>query len=144
MYLCCNKHRILIEVSGDENFIGSVVINKDGIIGQIINENSLSEVLLLTDTNHVMPIFSGNQFCNARGSGKPGVITCSYNNKLWLDQVFIGQEFLSSGMGGIYPKDLLIGRVSEIRQVDDNVTEFDINLISSPETTNVFGVFKSL
>ena len=45
MYICCNKHRILIEVSGDENFIGSVVINKDGIIGQIINENSLSEVL---------------------------------------------------------------------------------------------------
>jgi len=144
MYLCCNKHRILIEVSGDENFIGSVVINKDGIIGQIINENSLSEVLLLTDVNHVLPIVSGNQFCNARGSGKPGIITCSYNNKLWLNQVFIDQEFLSSGMGGIYPKDLLIGRVGEIRQVDENVTEFDINLISSPETTNVFGVFKGL
>ena len=99
-----------------------------GIIGQIIYGDSLSEVLLLTDIDHVLPIVSGNHFCNAKGSGKPGIIICKYNNKVWQEKVSIGQEFFSSGMGGIYPKGILIGKVKEIREVEENFTEFDINL----------------
>ena len=145
LYMCCSKHRAFIRTyKNNKNLIGSAVINNMGIIGHIIHGDSLSEVLLLTDTDHVMPIMSGNHFCNARGSGKPGKITCSYNNKVWQEKVSIGQEFYSSGMGGIYPKGILIGNVSDIREVEENFIEFDINLVSSPIVTNVVGVLESI
>jgi cell shape-determining protein MreC len=145
LYMCCSKHRAYIKTyKNNKNLIGSPVINDMGIIGHIIYGDSLSEVLLLTDIDHVMPIMSGNHFCNARGSGKPGKITCSYNNKVWQEKVSIGQEFYSSGMGGIYPKGILIGNVSDIREVEENFIEFDINLVSSPIVKNVVGVLESI
>ena len=145
LYMCCSKHRAFIKTyKNNKNLIGSPVINNMGIIGHIIYGDSLSEVLLLTDIDHVMPIMSGNHFCNAKGSGKPGKITCSYNNKVWQEKVTIGQEFYSSGMGGIYPKGILIGNVSDIREVEENFIEFDINLVSSPIVTNVVGVLESI
>ena len=145
LYMCCSKHRAFIKTyKNNKNLIGSPVINNMGIIGHIIYGDSLSEVLLLTDIDHVMPIMSGNHFCNAKGSGKPGEITCSYNNKVWQEKVSIGQEFFSSGMGGIYPKGILIGNVSNIREVEENFIEFDINLVSSPIATNVVGVLESI
>ena len=145
LYMCCSKHRAFIKTyKNNKNLIGSPVINDMGIIGHIIYGDSLSEVLLLTDIDHVMPIMSGNHFCNASGSGKPGKITCSYNNKVWQEKVSIGQEFYSSGMGGIYPKGILIGNVSDIREVEENFIEFDINLVSSPIVKNVVGVLESI
>ena len=145
LYMCCSKHRAFIKTyKNNKNLIGSPVINDMGIIGHIIYGDSLSEVLLLTDIDHVMPIMSGNHFCNAKGSGKPGKITCSYNNKVWQEKVSIGQEFFSSGMGGIYPKGILIGNVSNIREVEENFIEFDINLVSSPIVKNVVGVLESI
>src|SRR5210317_418049 len=145
LYMCCSKHRAFIKTyKNNKNLIGSPVINDMGIIGHIIYGDSLSEVLLLTDIDHVMPIMSGNHFCNAKGSGKPGKITCSYNNKVWQKKVSIGQEFFSSGMGGIYPKGILIGNVSDIREVEENLIEFDINLVSSPIVTNIVGVLESI
>ena len=145
LYMCCSKHRAFIKTyKNNKNLIGSPVINDMGIIGHINYGDSLSEVLLLTDIDHVMPIMSGNHFCNAKGSGKPGKITCSYNNKVWQEKVSIGQEFYSSGMGGIYPKGILIGNVSDIREVEENFIEFDINLVSSPIVKNVVGVLESI
>ena len=145
LYMCCSKHRAFIRTyKNNKNLIGSAVINNMGIIGHIIHGDSLSEVLLLTDTDHVMPIMSGNHFCNAKGSGKPGIIICKYNNKVWQEKVSIGQEFFSSGMGGIYPKGILIGNVSNIREVDENFIQFDINLVSDPIATNVVGVLESI
>lgn len=145
LYMCCSKHRAFIKTyKNNKNLIGSPVINNMGIIGHIIYGDSLSEVLLLTDIDHVMPIMSGNYFCNAKGSGKPGKITCLYNNKVWQEKISIGQEFFSSGMGGIYPKGILIGKVYDIREVEENFIEFDINLVSSPIETNVVGVLESI
>ena len=100
--------------------------------------------MLLTDIDHVLPIVSGNHFCNAKGSGKPEIIICKYNNKLWQQKVVIGQKFYSSGMGGIYPKGIFIGKVKGIREIEENFTEFEINLISSPLASNIVGVLESL
>ena len=145
MYMCCSKHRAFIHINTVKNdFIGSTVINNQGIIGQIIYGDSISEVLLLSDVDHILPIVSGTHFCNAKGSGKPGIIICKYNNKFWQEKVSIGQEFFSSGMGGIYPKGILIGKVKEIKEVEENFTEFEINLISNPLASNVVGVLESL
>ena len=145
-YLCCSQHRVFIEIfnNHDINFIGSTVINDQGIIGQIIYDNTLAEVLLLTDVDHVIPIISENHFCNARGSGKPGIITCSYSKLIWPNPIEIGQEFFSSGMGGVYPSNILIGNVSDINFIDNTNIEFDLNLVADPLQSIYLGVFKGL
>jgi cell shape-determining protein MreC len=130
--------------SKDINFIGSTVINDQGILGQIIYDKSIAEILLLTDVSHVMPIISNNHFCNARGSGKPGVITCNYSKLIWPDPIEIGQEFFSSGMGGIYPSNILIGYVSSINATDDNNIHFDIDLVANPLKSSFIGVLEKL
>lgn len=145
-YLCCSQHRVFIEIfnNHDINFIGSTVINDQGIIGQIIYDKSIAEVLLLTDVDHVIPIISENHFCNARGSGKPGIITCSYSKLIWPNPIEIGQEFFSSGMGGVYPSNILIGNVSDINFIDNTNIEFDLNLVADPLQSIYLGVFKGL
>lgn len=145
MYMCCSKHRAFIQtIKNNKDHIGSVVINEDGIIGQVIYGDDINEVLLLTDSQHILPIVSGRHYCNARGSGKPQIIKCFYDRKVWQEKVSIGQEFYTSGMGGIYPKNILIGKVQEIREIDDNLIEFDINLVSSPLSSNVVGILESI
>ena len=47
-------------------------------------------------------------------------------------------------MGGIYPKDILIGTVQEIREIDENLIEFDINLVSNPLASNVVGILENI
>ena len=145
-YLCCSEHRMFIKIFYDEDidFVGSPVINSQGIIGQIIYDKSIAEVLLLTDISHVMPIISKNHFCNAKGSGKPGVITCTYSKLIWPDPLEIGQEFFSSGMGGIYPNNILIGNVSAINIIDDNNINFDVNLVADPLQSIYMGVVEGL
>jgi cell shape-determining protein MreC len=86
----------------------------------------------------------GSAVINARGSGKPHIIKCFYDKKVWQEKVSIGQEFYTSGMGGIYPVNILIGRVQEIREIDDNLIEFDINLVSSPLSSNVVGIIEAI
>ena len=145
MYMCCSKHRAFIQtIKNNKNHIGSAVINEDGIIGQVIYGDDISEVLLLTDSDHILPIVSGSHYCNARGSGKPQIIKCFYDKKVWQEKVSIGQEFYTSGMGGIYPKNILIGKVQEIREIDDNLIEFDINLVTSPLSSNVVGILEAI
>jgi rod shape-determining protein MreC len=144
-YYCCSKHRIIIESYNKKNinFIGSPVINEDGIVGQVIYENFISEVLLLTDTEHVLPIYSGDHFCNAGGSGKPGIITCTFSKLIWQNGVEIGQKYFSSGLGGIYPRGIFIGKVTNISEIDDKTIEFDIGLIADPLKSNTFGILEN-
>lgn len=141
-YNCCSKHRIIIKSldQNNINFVGNPVINETGIIGQVIFENIASEVMLLTDTDHVIPVYSKDHFCNAKGSGKPGVISCTFSRLLWQSEVEIGQKYFSSGMGGIYPRDILIGEVINIKEVDNKTVKFDIGLIADPINSNILGV----
>ena len=57
---CCDRHRMFVEVisNNNEDFNEFMVFNSSGIIGQIIHTNKYSEVLLLTDISHYIPIKS--------------------------------------------------------------------------------------
>ena len=126
----------------DIDFIGGVVINSKGIVGQIINDKGFQETLLLTDAEHILPIVSGQYFCNAKGSGTPGKISCTYSSLIWPNKIIKGQNFYSSGLGGVYPRGILIGHVSKIENIDDTLVRLEINLVSSPIQENTFGVLE--
>jgi hypothetical protein len=144
LYFCCAQHRLFLEILNkpDIDFIGGVVINSKGIVGQIINDRGLQETLLLTDADHVIPIVSGQYFCNAKGSGMPGKISCTYSSLIWPNKIIKGQNFYSSGLGGVYPRGILIGHVSKIENIDDTLVRLEINLVSSPIQENTFGVLE--
>ena len=144
LYFCCAQHRLFLEILNkpDIDFIGGVVINSKGIVGQIINDKGFQETLLLTDAEHVLPIVSGQYFCNAKGSGTPGKISCTYSSLIWPNKIIKGQNFYSSGLGGVYPRGILIGHVSKIENIDDTLVRLEINLVSSPIQENTFGVLE--
>ena len=86
------------------------------------------EVILLSDTNHVLPIKSNSFFCDARGKGKPMLISCSLGQKYEDFHNQIGDAVYTSGLGGIFLKNIEIGFISAINTVSINEIEVLITL----------------
>ncbi len=146
MYKCCDQHRMFIEIkqNSDNLYVESIVFNTEGIVGQIIGESKFYEVLLLTDISHSLPIKlnSSEFFCNAKGSGRSEYIICNYNPLIWTKEIKENQMFYTSGLGGIYPKDIEVGYVSSIEVVDSTQTNIEIKLLANPLNGNMFGVLR--
>jgi len=146
MYKCCDKHRMFIDIkqNSDNLFVESIVFNTEGLVGQIIDESKFYEVLLLTDISHSLPIKlnSSEFFCNAKGSGRSGYIICTYNHLVWTEEIEENEIFYTSGLGGIYPKDIEVGYVSSIEVVDSTQTNIEIKLLANPLNGNMFGVLR--
>ena len=146
MYNCCDKHRMFIDIkqNSDNLYVESVVFNTEGLVGQIIGESKFYEVLLLTDISHSLPIKlnSSEFFCNAKGSGRSEYIICTYNPLVWTKEIKENQIFYTSGLGGIYPKDIEVGYVSSIEVVDSTQTNIEIKLLANPLNGNMFGVLR--
>ena len=146
MYKCCDKHRMFIDIkqNSDNLYVESIVFNTEGLVGQIIGESKFYEVLLLTDISHILPIKlnSSEFFCNAKGSGRSEYIICTYNPLIWTEEIKKNQIFYTSGLGGIYPKDIEVGYVSSIENIDSTQTKIKIKLLANPLNGNMFGVLK--
>ena len=131
-YFCCSNHRLFIKPISDKATepLQSAIINSQGLIGQIIYDlNGIYEVMLLTDIKHSTPVFSENFHCNAKGSGKPGIISCMYSELIWDEQFAIDQKFYTSGLGGVFPKNILIGNVLDIKNISASEKEIVIKLL---------------
>ena len=141
---CCDKHRMHIQLvtESNESLVEGVVFNSSGIIGHIIHDMNYKEVMLLTDVSHSLPIknIPDDFFCNARGSGIANYVICNFNPLVLNKEVEVGQNFLTSGLGGIYPKDIRIGILEDIKVIDSNNIELKIKLFSDPLDSNLFGV----
>ena len=108
------------------------------------NKNKYHEVLLLTDVSHSLPIKSDSNefFCNAKGSGRLDIIVCSYNPLLWKEEISIKKEFYTSGLGGIYPKNIKVGFLKEIVIEEPTIVHLEIKLTTNPLEDNLLGVIK--
>ena len=148
IYKCCDKHRMHIEIlnNSQNSYKDNVVFNSSGILGFIVdqNKNKYHEVLLLTDVSHSLPIKSDSNefFCNAKGSGRLDIIVCSYNPLLWKEEISIKKEFYTSGLGGIYPKNIKVGFLKEIVIEEPTIVRLEIKLTTNPLEDNLLGVIK--
>jgi len=144
-YRCCDKHRIFLlpEVPSDIDSF-KVVINSEGIIGQTIKVNrSIFEVILLSDKSHKIPIQNVNEFyCDASGLGIPKKIFCDVDLTLGERDFELQQKVYSSGLGGIFPKGIEIGRIYEIQDLTAKEVRIIIELNADPLTSNYFGVLQ--
>lgn len=95
---------------------GLPVVTHEGLVGQVIYAApSLSQVMLLTD-------FRSGIDALVQRSRTNGVVTGRGRNIAELKFLAVGADvqpgdrLISSGMGGVYPKGLIIGDVKEIQR----------------------------
>ncbi len=92
---------------------GFPVVSADGLIGRVLESGPRSaRVLLLTDLNSRVPVLIGESGVRAilmgDNTGQPRIAHLPANAMLRA-----GDEVVTSGVGGIFPRGLRIGAVSE-------------------------------
>ena len=113
-----------------------VVIDSNGLIGRIENVRSnTSDIKLITtnDTKNKISVVIKTNENNIYG------ITNGYDIKNRLLKVIINENIdvkedlmvYTTGMGGVYPKGILIGKVDSISKGDDEVTNIILVKLSS-------------
>ena len=137
LYKCCDSHKLFLFNNLSPVREGGTVINAEGILGQISDSNMrVSEVILISDINHSMPVKLNNFYCNANGTGRPRILECKYDASLWPESFSIGDSFYSSGLGGIFPEGILIGNIKSIKLADNKETILEIESLANPLTQN--------
>lgn len=95
---------------------GMAVIAADGIVGQVVKvAASTSRVVLLTD--HASGIAATIQRSRARGvvKGKSEML-CTLEFTTREEDVKVGDQVISSGIGGVFQKGLPIGEVTMVKR----------------------------
>jgi len=145
-YLCCSSHKIFLQnpqkIQIKENL---PVLAGGSFIGQTSKQYlNLIEVILFSDSNHVLPVKSDIFYCNARGKGKPLLISCSPNINIKDLGSKIGDSIYTSGLGGIFIKDTEIGIISDISMDSAGELEVIITLLGNPLKENFYGIIGNL
>ncbi|WP_394261530.1 rod shape-determining protein MreC [Moraxella boevrei] len=95
--------------------IGQTVIDENGILGQVLNVyEHTSRVLLLSDEQQSVAVSIKRTGQNAivTGKGSPQYLSLDYIFK--ATDVRVGDELISSGLGGRFPAGFPVGRVAKI------------------------------
>jgi rod shape-determining protein MreC len=94
---------------------GMAVISPEGVIGQILKTSPhYATVLLMTDYNSAIDAIVQRTRAKAIVEGKEEN-RCQLKYLLRTEEVVVGDIVITSGLGGIFPKGLMVG---EIRSVD--------------------------
>ena len=137
LYKCCDSHRLFLFNNIKPFKNGGTVINSQGILGQIASSNKrVSEVILLSDIDHSIPIKSNEFFCNASGTGRPKVIQCIYDKALWSESLEVGGSIYTSGLGGVFPEGILIGSIIDINTNNESEIILEIESKADPLIQN--------
>ncbi len=106
---------IIIDKGKDEGVAkGMAVVVPEGIVGQVMGVSAhYSKVLLIIDPNSAVDALA--QRTRARGVIKGGSSgRCLFKYVLRKHDVGVGDRVVSSGMDGVFPKGLAVGRVAGV------------------------------
>ncbi|MEK9812413.1 MAG: rod shape-determining protein MreC [Bordetella sp.] len=106
--------KVLINLGLDQGLsVGDPVINSDGVIGQVSRVFPLtSEMRLLSDEQLFVPVFLPGSGVRGitQGNGQADEFRVRYVNL--AAELKEGDEIVTSGLDGLYPAGLPVGRVS--------------------------------
>lgn len=109
---------IIINAGFDDGVrVGMPVEAARGLVGQVYRvTNNASQVALLTETASAIPVRLGSTRATGmlRGAGRGALPTID-----WIDlqyQVRVGELVTTSGLGGKFPENLVIGRVIDVER----------------------------
>lgn len=111
--------------------VGQTVIDENGILGQIINVYpNTSRLLLITDEQQsvAVTVKRTGQRAIVTGKGNPSQLSLDYVFK--ASDVRVGDELISSGLGGRIPAGYQVGRVAKVasQEIDNNF----VNIFVTP------------
>ena len=141
-YLCCSSHTLRLLNPNKLDIADNLpVSNGSTYIGQTSGRDlNLVKVILLSDASHILPIKIKDFYCNAGGAGRPLEIKCVAPKNLESSNLEVNDLALSSGLGGVFPNNIVIGKISSIIDNNLNETEILIRLNGDPLQQNYFGI----
>ena len=125
------RHTITINKGiQDGVFEGQVLLDADGVLGQILHSNFLtSEGILISDADHAIPVQINRNGLRtiAMGNGSFSKLNIPYipNNA----DIEIGDLFVTSGFGGKFPSGY---PVAEVDSIISDPTEQFLNVSAKP------------
>jgi rod shape-determining protein MreC len=104
--------------SNDGVGVGAVVVVAQGLLGRVVSiGGNFSKVLLVTDVSSSVNVMLQSSRASGVASGQLGEgLTMRYIPQ--GEQVRLGDMVLTSGLGGNFPKGLIVGRVKQVKQKD--------------------------
>jgi rod shape-determining protein MreC len=106
---------IIDKGSEDGVFVGMPVESSRGLVGQVFRTTANSaQIILITDNISSIPARLGTSRATGivRGGGLGGSMALDWVN---LEaQIQVGEVVLTSGLGGKFPQDMVIGRVIDV------------------------------
>ncbi|TEW83937.1 rod shape-determining protein MreC [Psychrobacter sp. 230] len=108
--------------------VGQTVIDEDGVLGQIINVYpNTSRLLLITDEQQsvAVTVKRTGQRAIVTGQGIPSSLSLNYVFK--TSDVRVGDELVSSGLGGRIPAGYRVGRIAHVKdEQTDNFRTIEV------------------
>jgi len=111
-------HTVVIDKGLQEGLReGLPVVVAEGLVGQVIKCGPHeARVLLVTDASSAVGVLTQRTRTRGVCRGRGDHLTLEF--ALREDDVEVGDQVLTSGMGGIYPKGLVVGQVSRVDRDD--------------------------
>jgi len=118
------SHQVVINRgAGDGVYEGQPVLDEQGIIGQILHVGQTSSrVILITDISHAVPVRVKRNGLRLLASGSGRIDKLIHNFVPHSADIVIGDQLVSSGLGGKYPEGYPVATVTFVSQ--DDTREF--------------------
>ena len=105
------------------------VVSNEGLVGHIIQTVPYySKVLLITDVRSAVDALDQEKRTRGVVIGK-GSDICEMKYIPQDADIRVGQSVISSGLGGVFPKGLLIGKVSKVEETNKGLFK---NVVVTP------------
>ena len=121
------SHSLIVHLADNQTAKkGQIVLHKKNVIGRVESvSDSYARIMPITDINSKIPVFIKQTKTRAILAG---------NNTTTMDLLYsssgirlkVGDEILTSGIGGIFPTGLPIGYISEVSEDTIKVKPFDL------------------
>ncbi len=113
------RHTILIN-RGENNgvFVGQSLLDADGLMGQVVEVySSSSKVLLISDSSHALPVQVLRNGVRSIAEGQGDFKQLTLRHVSPTADIKVGDQLVSSGLGGRYPVGYPVGEVISVNMV---------------------------
>jgi len=112
-----SRQIVINKGTNDNVYLGQPVLDAEGIMGQVVHAGPFSSTaMLITDPNHAIPVQINRNGLRAIavGTGAPNVLEIPYLPN--SADVVVGDLLTSSGLGGRFPPDYPVARITQVTQ----------------------------
>ena len=140
------SHQVCLNKGKQEGiYVGQPVLYDEWVVGEVIEVfEKTSRVILLTDTNHGIPVEDLRNGVRGIAMGTGTLKTLNLHYVPNTVDIQVGDMLITSGLGGRYPAGYPVGTISEInRDSSDSFATVQIKPSASLDRTRMVLLIKS-